>query len=207
MSALVAALASSRTTMRCGGGKLAWLAVALVAHGVAGAAVVDRPPTPVRPVDFERDISALQVPFVAGSDDGDTRVAFHARTVAGTLFVTRAGQLVYRFPVRSDAARSRVRGWVLTETLVGAHPVPRSGPAALARVSRFVGNDPAAWKHDVPTFTRVSLGDAWPGVAVDLAARGAGIEKIFTLAPGADAARIAVRVSGAMRLAHDRDGT
>jgi hypothetical protein len=96
---------------------------------------------------------------------------------------------------------------VLTETLVGAHPVPRSGPAALARVSRFVGNDPAAWKHDEPTFARVSLGDAWPGISVDLAARGAGVEKIFTVAPGADATRIAVRVRGATRLAHDRDGT
>ena len=74
-------------------------------------------------------------------------------------------------------------------------------------MSRFIGNDPAKWHREVPTFDRVSLGEAWPGIDVEFAARGNNIEKLFTVAPGADPRHIAIRLRGAERLELAADGS
>ena len=158
------------------------------------------------------------MPFQANVGQYDARVAYVAQTFAGALFVTRDGQLVHSFPGRPVAetdrgmgrkpfAQQREPGWTLTETLVNARPRPRGGPASATHVSRFIGNDPTRWHSDVPTFDRVSLGEAWPGIDVELAARGNNVEKLFTVAPGADARRIAIRLRGAKRLEVTADGT
>lgn len=159
--------------------------------------------------------SAIVTPFQANTGEFDGRVAFVAQTAAGSTFVTRDGRLVHSLPgpavvtKASETARgvrARGRGWTLTETLVGARPLPQGGAASATHVSRFVGNDPSRWRSDVPTFDSVILGEAWPGVRAEIVARGRSVEKIFTVAPGADPRRIAVRVGGARRLSIAPDG-
>ncbi|MFO1322864.1 MAG: hypothetical protein U1F15_02265 [Burkholderiales bacterium] len=122
-------------------------------------------------------------------------MAFIAPLANATLFVTRDGRLVYSFG-----------GWALVETPRRAHALPRGACAGATRASRFLGDDPARWQPDVATYDRVTLGEAWPGITVDLAARGRTVEKIFTVAPGADARRIGLRVDGADRLARGAGG-
>ena len=108
--------------------------------------------------------------------------------------------------MRGGPAQADTRGWSLTESFVGARATPRGTATSVTRVSRFVGNDVAHWQRDVPAFDRVTLGEAWPGIVVDVAARNGSVEKFFTVAPHADARRIAVRVRGAHRLARSGDG-
>ncbi|MBK9608824.1 MAG: hypothetical protein IPO58_21200 [Betaproteobacteria bacterium] len=52
-------------------------------------------------------MSALTVPFVPNAGQWDARAAFAARTFAGTLFVTTAGQLVYSLPGGTRACVGR----------------------------------------------------------------------------------------------------
>jgi hypothetical protein len=160
----------------------------------------------------EQRLSSLTMPFEANVGQQDERVAFTAHTFAGALFVTRDGELVHGLAGRilagsgGNTALKRGRGWVLSENLVGAHPVLRADAPSATLVSRFIGNDPAKWQPSVPTYERVSLGEAWPGIGVQLAAHGGGVEKIFTIAAGADARRIAIRLAGTKRLALARNG-
>ena len=162
-------------------------------------------------------LAGLSVPFLARADGDDPRVAFAARTSEGAVFVTRDGQLVHSLrgapptpraaaSARGAASRPHSRGWSLTESLVGAHAEPRGAAASATRISRFVGNDPAHWEPAAQAFDRVTLGEAWPGIVVDVTARAGAVEKLFTVAPHADARRIAVRVRGAQRLARSADG-
>jgi len=44
---------------------------------------------------FQQRIAAMAMPFLANTVQDDPRVACTARTFAGTLFVTRDGQLVH----------------------------------------------------------------------------------------------------------------
>jgi hypothetical protein len=158
-------------------------------------------------------MSTVAVPFEANTGQQDPRVAFTAHTFDGTMFVTTAGQLVHSVygPALSghdkrNALGKRGPGWALTETLIGAHPVVRGGAASATHVNRFIGNDPSRWRTSIAAFDRVALGEAWPGITVELAARASNVEKFFTVAPGADARRIAVRLEGAERLELDGDG-
>ncbi|KOR28357.1 hypothetical protein TI04_11170, partial [Achromatium sp. WMS2] len=48
----------------------------------------------------------------------------------------------------------------------------------------------------VPTYGTVHLGAVWPGIEVSLSARGNNVEKLFTLAPGADPNAIQLAVAG-----------
>src|SRR5262249_11220693 len=88
-------------------------------------------------------LAGLQLPFIANEGQVDARVAYYAPSSAGTLYVTRAGQLVYSLqsatPTERPGRLSRTRGWTLTETFVdgGARPMGRDpGPT---RVSMFLG--------------------------------------------------------------------
>jgi hypothetical protein len=152
-------------------------------------------------------LTDLRMPIIANQGQVDAAVAFYAPTFAGTLFVTRRGELVYALPARA-AGDSRGRGaalsgagWALRETLAGgrAHPVGQ-GPIPTG-ISYFLGNDPARWRAGVRAYDRLDLGEVWPGVTVSLSARGGSIEKVFTVRPGTSVDRVRVRVSGATGLA------
>jgi hypothetical protein len=196
---------------------------AIAASAIAGASVPpDRGGDPGTPsaMQVERRLAGLEVPFETNAGRFDPQVAFSARTFAGTLFVTRDGALVHSLAGRTtepdEAATGKPRrglspsrgaGWTLTETLVGAKVRPTGAMPSVTKVSHFVGSDPSKWVSDVATWQRVSLGAAWPGITVELAARGSNVEKLFTVAPGADARRIGMRLRGAKWLELAADGS
>ena len=99
-------------------------------------------------------------------------------------------------------------GWSLVETLQGARElVPAGSQPNATRVNRFIGSDASQWHANIATFERVRLGDAWPGVSVELAARGSNVEKLFTVAPGTNPKAIRMSVDGANRLRLGSDGS
>jgi hypothetical protein len=157
-------------------------------------------------------LAGVRVPFVANQGQVDARVAYYAPTFAGTLFVTRRGELVYALSgPRTDPKRDRGRpsanpGWSLTETLLGGHARPVAQDRSTIGVSSFRGNDPARWHASLPTWEQVSLGEVWPGVTVALRARGRSMEKVFTVRPGGGVARIRMRLAGAHALTVDAEG-
>ncbi len=194
-------LASACLIVLLGGGTLSREGVAADAGGVSGTAQI------------RQKVSTFASPFEANAGQQDRRVAFTARTAGGTLFVTRTGVLVYSLPGLPLAGQDgraaiseRGPGWVLTETLVDAHPVVQGDVPSATGVSRLIGNDPDHWETSVPTFERVALGRAWPGIEVTLAARGTNVEKLYTVAARADARRIALQLDGAERLELAADG-
>jgi hypothetical protein len=156
-------------------------------------------------------LSGAYVPFIANSGQSDSEVAYYAATFTGTVFVTKDGRIVYSLPgektrVSGGGESKRSGGWSLTETAVGGRLDPRGADRASTGVSYMIGNDPARWRNEVRTYDRVSLGEVWPGISLDLKARGENVEKLFTVAPGADPSRIRMSIAGARLLRTDRDG-
>ena len=167
-------------------------------------------------------LSGVHIPFVANSGQTDLAVAYYAPTFAGTVFVTRDGQIVYSLPggrvfasrdrqvvdsppkgtssVASSRSPGRKGGWTLTETVIGGRARPSGSDQASTHVSYFLGNDPARWRSGLPTFDGISLGEVWPGISLELRARGKNVEKLFTVLPGGDPSRIRMRLTGAQRL-------
>ncbi len=140
--------------------------------------------------------SLAGLPFIANRGQTDARVAYYTDTFAGRVFVTHAGDVVYR--LHAGAATD----WVLTERFVGgrSRPRPRADELAPSRVA-FLRADRSL--EDVPTVQRLSFNDVWPGVDVALAARPRNFEKIFTIAPGASPDAIRLAIEGALSLRVD----
>jgi hypothetical protein len=201
-----------RTSRRAATTFFTWQ-LALLAHaGFASTALASPAPTP----QVLQAMQSLAVPFEANSGQFDPGVAFMARTFAGAVFVTHQGQIVYSLPgpvsesserarmnPARDAVLTRQPGWRLMETLVGAQPlVPQGGQAAQVQVRHFTGPR----SYHAATYHNVQLGQAWPGVSVELAARGSNVEKLFHVGPHADATQIQVRLDGALSLRLGEEG-
>jgi uncharacterized repeat protein (TIGR01451 family) len=155
-------------------------------------------------------LPGVNAPFVANQGQVDERVAYYARTPAGTLFVTHQGQVVHalsapRIDPRRDARPAPgAAGWSLTETPLGGRPRPAGRDRSRTHVSSFLGGDPARWSSSLPAWEQVSLGEVWPGVGVTLQAHSG--EKVFTVSPGGEVSRIRMRVDGARSLEVNADG-
>lgn len=155
-------------------------------------------------------VSTLTLPFIANNGQADGNVAFYAATFSGTAYVTHSGELVYTLknsPFARPGAMQPPNGKSLTETFIEATAQPTAQQKSPSRVSYFISNNPYNWYTDIPAYQSVSLGEAWPGIHVKLLAKGNGIEKLFTVAPGADPGSIKIKVRGAEKLLPTNSGT
>ncbi len=167
-------------------------------------------------VQEEPRIAGLAVPFIRNRGQTDERVAFYAQTFAGTAFVTRKGELVLALPAasrESAASRSASLGlpgdrrvaWTLSEAPVSDAALdPHGEGRSPTGVSVFRGRDPGRWQSDVEGYRQINLGEPWPGIEYRVAAHGKTVERIFTVAAGADASRIKMRLRGAQSLRLDQ---
>jgi hypothetical protein len=163
----------------------------------------------------QQKLGQLRLPFVPNQGQTAPAVAYYARTFAGTAFVTQDGALVLNLPgigmsttlnrvsgSRIDGTQ-RTRGWSLVEVPVSqARLAPNGHDASAARVSIFKG---LSSLRDQPTFFSVRVGQPWPGIDYELRAHGDTVERVFTVAPAADADAIRMQVKGALGLTL-RDG-
>ncbi|WP_374008261.1 IPTL-CTERM sorting domain-containing protein [Delftia lacustris] len=175
---------------RCAPASLFVMALSLWANAHAVS------PHPAKPdtAQAQQALQGLAVPFEANSGQFDARVAFAGRTFAGAVYVTRQGEIVYSLPAPKEEGS---QAWSLTETLVDAQALkPYGGEQAQTKISRFTGPK----SYEAATYHNVQLGQAWPGIEMELAARGSNVEKLFHVKPHADAGRIQVRLAGAQSL-------
>ena len=102
--------------------------------------------------------SALQVPFIEnqGQIKGEG-VKYYAKTLGGTLFITRDGEMVYSLPKFEEGKDAK--GWTIKESFVGSSITSIKGEEeAVTKVSYFKGKDPSKWTRGISTYNRVSLG-------------------------------------------------
>jgi len=154
-----------------------------------------------------RKSRALAVPFIENRGQVDERVGFYAQTFGGTVFVTRAGEIVYSLPGARAADETPRQSLTLREVLVGARVAAVRGESeAATRVSSFKGRDRSRWRKALPVYDAVSLGEVYPGIELRLKARGDNVEKLFQVKPGASPGEIRLRVEGARRLSVSEGG-
>jgi len=160
-------------------------------------------PAPITPADRERALESygkLPLAFVPNRGQADARVRFSAQAGGASFWFTH-----------TEASLSFVkekRGVNLQLRFLGANPDvavegTRLGPG---RVNYLLGDDPAKWRTNLPTYGEVVYRDLWPGI--DLAFRGerGTLKYEFRLAPGARASDIRLAYRGTDRLSLDRAG-
>jgi hypothetical protein len=99
-------------------------------------------------------------------------------------------------------------GGVLRMKLRNANPAAKvTGEDELAGTSNyFIGNDPAKWRRNVPTYAKVKYEGIYPGIDLVYYGNQRQLEYDFIVAPGADPRRIGFDVRGAKRIRRDARG-
>jgi hypothetical protein len=104
---------------------------------------------------------------------------------------------------RAGGAQTTIRMRV-----IGANPgVTISGLAPLAtRTNYFIGNDPAQWRSNVPTFSRVRYENEYPGIDLVFYGHQRALEYDWVARPGSDPHAIELAFDGADHLDLDANG-
>ena len=79
-----------------------------------------------------------------------------------------------------------------------ANPNPAASPEEqqIARSNYFIGNDAAHWHSNIPNYGRVRYKQVYPGIDLTYYGSGRQLEHDFTVAAGADPAKIVFRLMG-----------
>ena len=145
----------------------------------------------------------LPLRFEPNLGQSDPAVLFSARGNGYGLHLTAGGAsvVVLRRLASPEAVALRL-------TLVGADQGARAvGVEPLPSHSNyFVGNDPRAWRTDVPHYARVDVREVYPGIGLSYYGNGGQIEYDFRVGPGADPGRIRLHIEGAQDLWLDEQG-
>jgi hypothetical protein len=139
--------------------------------------------------------------FEANRGQTDPRVAFVARGVGHTVFVT-PGETVLRL------TRPGSTGIVLRLMFAGANPRPRVvGLDELpGKANYFVGQDPTRWHPSVPRYGTVQYTGLYPGIDLRYSGDGRHVAYEFVVRPGADPRRIVFSWQGVDSLEVDAQG-
>jgi hypothetical protein len=155
----------------------------------------------------------LPLQFEANQGQVDAQVTFLARGTGYTLFLTPSESILVlqqREPTPDPARRERgkptarperpaIKQAVVRMTLEGANPTPAvEGMEPLPGiVNYFIGNDPAKWRTNIPTYAKVQYHDAYPGIDLAYYGNQGTVEYDFIVAPGADPDQIRLAFEGA----------
>jgi Tol biopolymer transport system component len=156
--------------------------------------------------------------FEANRGQTDPQVKFLVRGLRQTLFLTSTEAvlvLTERKPSAPEPAvhgrpepRGPAAGTVLRMMFAGANPTPRvMGLEKLpGKANYFLGNDPAKWRTNVPTYAKVRYEEVYPGIDLLYYGTHRHLEYDLVVRAGADPRRIVLSVEGADRLEVDARG-
>jgi len=167
----------------------------------------------------------LELQFEANQGQTDASVNFLARGAGYTMFLKPA-EAVFQLRnansgtpretagesfVKTDdtqAERPTSRSAVLRMKLVGADAgAAVEGAGELAgKVNYFIGDDPAGWRANVPTFGQVRYREIYPGIDVVYYGNQQQLEYDFIVAPGHDARAVKLEFEGADEIKLDAAG-
>ena len=145
----------------------------------------------------------LPLSFEANQGQVDEQVKYLARGQGYTLFLTPGAAVL---GLRSEGA-GKPTEW-LRLVLQGAATAPAiTGEEQLPGQSNyFIGNDPAQWRTNIPTFARVRYQQVYPGVDLIYYGRQGRLENDFEVTPGTNPKVISWRLEGAERIRVDSTG-
>lgn len=142
--------------------------------------------------------NSLPLLFEINHGQADSRVRFISRGNGYALFITPTEALLASSRT-SHPDTNAATSPLMHMKLIGANPRASTvGLGALSSTTNYViGNDPAKWRTNVPTYAKVKCQNVYPGV--DLVYYGAGtqLEYDFIVSPGASYQDIKIHFEGA----------
>lgn len=165
-----------------------------------------------------------QVPlaFEANQGQTDTRADFISRGRGYTLFL-KPTEVALSLPASENAEKvpgrhilpafRKQEHAIAKQTMLGmrlAGSNPHAGKSIVeelpGKANYILGNDPAKWLANIPTYAKVGYRNVYPGVDLVYYGKGSELEYDFVVAPAADPKVIRLTFAGTDKLALDSQG-
>ena len=181
------------------------LASAVLALTVHGA----QPTQPAQPASVAAGYGNLPLSFEANLGQTAPQVRFTSRGNGYALFLTQSEAVLALSRSGPGRGQDTAKGVVVRMKIVGANRAAQvSGANQLPGVANyFIGNDPALWRVNIPTFAQVRYANLYPSVDLLFYGNHRQLEFDFVLAPGADPATVRLQFSGVRNLRVAADGS
>jgi hypothetical protein len=166
------------------------------------------------------NVGVGKIPLVFELNQGQTdpQVRFLFRGSGYTAFLTSGSMVLSLRPAKGVSAHTTVGPNVQSQAppstniqfgLVGAarNPTVTGEGPQLGRVNYFIGNDPAKWHTNVPTYARVRYKGVYPGIDLVYYGNNEQLEYDFAISPGADPGRIEFAIEGSNHIEVGTDNT
>jgi hypothetical protein len=146
----------------------------------------------------------LPLAFVPNSGQADAKVRLSAQG-PGFSFAFLRGEALFAF---TKTTKEETQGAAIALRFLGARPdvEPQGRRPRPGRVNYLLGNDPAKWQTNLPTYGQVVYRNVWPGIDVRFRGAEGQLKYEFLLRPGAEVGDIRLAYRGAERLSLDRRG-
>jgi hypothetical protein len=169
---------------------------------------------------LEASFGRLPLAFEKNLGQVDPKARFVAHGRGGSVFLTSTSSVFSLAGGASQHLRerhsdippslppARPNDTVFQIKLVGAAAAvePEGLDLLPGKCNYFIGNDPAKWRTNVPTFAKVKFPGVYPGVDLVYYGNQRQLEYDFVVAPGAKADNIHVAFEGVDRLQVNREG-
>ena len=175
---------------------------------------------------LQESYSKLPLSFEANQGQSDSKVKFISRGSGYTLFFTDTEAVLTLKKADPDATKPNPKGMrdplnlgkeprhekveytALRMKLEGANTKSIiSGLAELpGKVNYFIGNDPAQWHTNIPTYAKVQFSEVYPGINLVYYGNKRQLEYDLIVGPGADPNQIKLAFEGADKLDVDPSG-
>jgi hypothetical protein len=154
----------------------------------------------------------LPLTFEANRGQSNTQVDFLSRGKGYTALLTTGGMVLNLRPApvvnTSSSVRQQITNTTLQFRLLGANrnPVALGEDLQPGVVNYFIGNNPAQWHRNVPTYARVRYKNVYPGIDLIYYGNHQQLEYDFAVSPGTDPRQIQFEIKGASQIALDGEG-
>ncbi len=155
-----------------------------------------------------RNFGQLPLSFEINKGQLDEAVKFMSHGAGYDLFLTANETVLRVYKPKGQQDQNVREGTVLRLKLLGASSSPQvTGQDELpGKVNYFIGDDPAKWRRNVPTYRRAYLKDVYPGIDIVYYGQQRELEYDFVVTAGANPKLIRFSVEGADQIRLDKSG-
>ncbi len=144
--------------------------------------------------------------FVANRGQFSEEVVYSAKSEGATVYCTEQG-LVFCFAEGSISLKFNAvatpNNVIASEAKQSLRVKPQARGELTGKVNYFIGNDPASWQTDIPTFSEVVYRDVYPGIDLVYSGDQQRLKYTFYLQPNSDPNQILMTYDGIESLCVD----
>lgn len=156
----------------------------------------------VKQSDTVKNPYRVQVPFIENKGNiEDKEVWFFASTFGGrgTVYVGKNGIITYNFPFKDQ--QQVVIKELFTEKNVTVTPLEPPSPLVIEMFKKRMDI-----KEDISNYYRISWGEIYKGITLEITAFADAVEKLIIVSPGGDPEKIKISLKGTKELKIDGSG-